>query len=125
MTAWMPTILKANGILKNYTPDLVVVNLFQNDSWLVNMPTNEQFKNRFGTTAPSAEFEINAYRSLISSVRQKYPKAIILCILGSMDATRAGSPWPGYIDKAVERMHDKKIYTHFIPYKGTQWPPQR
>jgi hypothetical protein len=106
-----------------YTPDLVVINLFQNDSWIVEQPNNPQFKARFGTTPPKSEFIINAYRNFVKSVRSKYPKAHIICILGSMDATKTGSPWPGYIQKAVDGIKDKNIYTHFIPYKNTNGHP--
>jgi len=106
-----------------YTPDLVVINLFQNDSWLTEMPNNPQFKAKFGATKPTPEFIINAYRSFVASVRGKYPKVHIICILGSMDATKAGSPWPGYIQKAVDGLNDKNIYTHFIPYKNTPGHP--
>ena len=108
---------------KKYTPDLVIINLFQNDSWLVTMPDNPQFKARFGTKPPTADFLTNAYRDFVKNVRGKYPKAHIICILGSMDATKPGSPWPGYIEKAVAGLHDKNIYTHFIPYKGTPGHP--
>jgi len=106
-----------------YTPDLVVINLFQNDCWLVTMPNNEQFKARFGTTPPTPEFIINAYQRFVKTIRGKYPNAKILCILGSMDATKPGSPWPGYIQKAVDGLNDKQIYTHFIPYKNTNGHP--
>jgi lysophospholipase L1-like esterase len=106
-----------------YTPDLVVINLFQNDSWIVKLPDNEQFKARFGATPPTPEFIINAYADFVKTIRGKYPKAQILCILGSMDATKTGSPWPGYIEKAVTGLNDKKIYTHFIPYKNTNGHP--
>lgn len=106
-----------------YTPDVVVINLFQNDSWITNMPNNDQFKVRFGTTAPSADFIIKAYREFVKTIRKTYPKAQIICILGSMDATKPGSPWPGYIDKAVAALNDKRIYTHFIPYKNTPGHP--
>ena len=106
-----------------YTPQLVVINLFQNDSWIVKMPNNDQFKAKFGTTPPTPEFIINAYRSFVKSLRTKYPNASIVCILGSMDATRSGSPWPGYIDKAVAGLNDPKISTHFIPYKNTPGHP--
>jgi hypothetical protein len=40
-----------------------------------------------------------------------------------MDATRDGSPWPGYIEKAVAGLKDKGIYTHFFPYKNTPGHP--
>ncbi|MDB4904855.1 MAG: celE 1 [Mucilaginibacter sp.] len=106
-----------------YTPDLVVINLFQNDSWIVNLPNNDQFKARFGNTPPTPEFIINAYVFFVKTVRGKYPKANMICTLGSMDATKSGSPWPGYIEKAVAGLNDKKIYTHFIPYKNTNGHP--
>ena len=106
-----------------YTPDIVVINLFQNDSWIVKLPDNEQFKARFGTTPPTPGFIINAYADFVKSVRDRYPKAYIICILGSMDATKPGSEWPGYIEKAVAGLNDNNIYTHFIPYKNTNGHP--
>jgi hypothetical protein len=108
---------------KKYTPDVVVVNLFQNDSWLVKNTTHPQFKARFGTTPPKPEFVISAYRDFIKTIRAKYPNAQIICALGSMDATKTGSEWPGYIEKAVAGLADKKIYTHFFPYKNTNGHP--
>jgi len=118
-----PTDPKSIWDFKNYTPDLVVINLFQNDSWLVNMKDHEQFKARFGTTAPSPETIIKAYADFIKTIRGEYPNAQIICSLGSMDATKTGSPWPGYIEKAVTGLGDKKIYTHFFPYKNTNGHP--
>ena len=106
-----------------YTPDVVVINLFQNDSWIVKLPNNEQFKARFGTTAPTPDFIINAYANFVKNIRNKYPAAHIIFILGSMDATKEGSPWPGYIEKAVASLNDNNIYTHFIPYKNTNGHP--
>jgi hypothetical protein len=98
------------------TPDVVVINLFQNDSWLIEMPDHLSFKQRFGDTPPDEEFIINAYINFVSSVRDHYPEALIICALGSMDATREGSPWPGYVTEAVKRMNDEKIETLFFPY---------
>lgn len=106
-----------------YTPDIVVINLFQNDSWLVNMPDNPQFKAKFGTTPPTEEQIIKAYRDMVKNIRGKYPKAHIVCALGAMDATKDGSKWPGYIEKAVTQLKDKNIYTHFFPYKNTPGHP--
>jgi hypothetical protein len=106
-----------------YTPDVVVINLFQNDCAIVTLPNNDQFKARFGAKPPTAEFIIKAYQNFVKTVRSKYPKAKIICILGSMDATKAGSPWPGYIEKAVAGLSDKNIFTHFIPYKNTPGHP--
>jgi hypothetical protein len=114
---------KSKWDFSKYTPDLVVINLFQNDAWIVKLPDNEQFKARFGITAPTPEFIINAYSNFVKSIRGKYPKAHIICMLGSMDATKQGSLWPGYIDKAVAELNDKNILTHFIPYKNTNGHP--
>jgi hypothetical protein len=108
---------------RKFTPEIVVVNLFQNDSWIVKMPHNEQFKAKFGTTPPKPEYIIKAYQSFIKSIRSKYPKAKIVCALGSMDATKKGSEWPGYIQKAVAGLKDKSVFTHFFAYKNTPGHP--
>ena len=107
-----------------YAPDLVVINLLQNDSWLINNPQHEQFKARFGTKRPDEMQIIKDYRELVIKIRGKYPNASIICALGSMDATQKGSPWPGYIEAAVKEMHDQKIYTHFFAYKNTPGHPK-
>lgn len=107
-----------------YTPDIVVVNLFQNDSWLVNRPDHEQFKRRFGTTKPTEDFIIAAYKGFIQNLRSRYARAVIICCLGNMDATKEGSPWPGYVERAVASLKDKKIVTHFFAYKKTPGHPK-
>ena len=99
-----------------FQPDIVVVNLFQNDTWLVNLPDNNQFKKRFGTEKPSEEFLISAYADFISNLRNYYPKANIICSLGCMDASKEGSVWRSYIESAVRKLADEKVYTHFLPY---------
>lgn len=135
MVSWFPLIMpemydrldatdpNSKWDFSKYTPDVVVINLFQNDSWITNMPNNDQFKARFGSMPPSPDFIIKAYRNFVKTIRSAYPRAQIICILGSMDATKPGSPWPDYIDKAVAELHDKRIYTHFIPYKNTPGHP--
>ncbi len=99
-----------------YTPQVVVINLFQNDSWLVKKTDMEVFKNKFDKTAPSEEFIIGAYKDFVSSIRTKYPDAVIICALGSMDAVKEGSPWPGYVEEAAKQLNDDKIYTYFFDY---------
>lgn len=106
-----------------YQPDIVVVNLFQNDSWLVNRPDHPQFKARFDTTKPTEAFLIDAYKKFIQALRHKYPNARIICCLGNMDATMEGSKWPGYIESAVSGLRDKKVVAHFFPYKKTPGHP--
>jgi len=119
-----PTDSSSKWNFSLFTPDIVVINLLQNDSWLVNMPNHEQFKNRFGTQKPSEEFIINEYRNFVNSVRSKYPFAKIICMLGNMDITREGSVWPSYVSKAVEQIKDKNIYIFFVPYKNSPGHPK-
>ena len=42
-----------------------------------------------------------------------------------MDATKSGSAWPTYVQKAVDELKDKKIYTLVFPFKGTDNHPNR
>ncbi len=98
------------------TPDIVVVNLMQNDAALFEMPEYEQFKIRFGTKAPGEGFIVAKYKEFIETIRSKYPAAHIICALGSMGAVKPGSPWPGYIKKAVTLLNDKKVYSLVFPY---------
>ncbi|MEO6547880.1 MAG: SGNH/GDSL hydrolase family protein [Ferruginibacter sp.] len=119
-----PADTSSKWVFEQYTPGIVVVNLFQNDSWLVNNPSHEQFISRFGTVKPSEAFIINSYAKFIKSLRGRYPQANIICCLGNMDATKEGSKWPGYIDAAVAILQDKKIVTHFFPYKNANGHPR-
>lgn len=134
--SWFPLIMPemynrldpgdSNSIwnFNNYTPQVVVINLLQNDSWLVNMPTHDEFKRQFGTTKPSEEFIINAYQKFVVTIRNTYPQAQIICMLGNMDITRKNSPWPGYVQKAVAPLNDKNIFTFIVPYKETDGHPK-
>jgi hypothetical protein len=104
-------------------PDVVVINLFQNDSWITAMPDNDQFKHRFGRTPPDEGSIVNAYKRFVVTIRSKYPHADIICALGNMDATKKGSPWPGYVKRAVEELNDPHVFTVFFPYKNTGGHP--
>ncbi|WP_167618953.1 SGNH/GDSL hydrolase family protein [Maribellus sediminis] len=106
-----------------YSPDLVVINLFQNDSWLVENPRHEEFKRQFGTEKPTDEFIIEKYADFVRSIRKEYPTTPIICMLGNMDATREGSRWPGLVKAAVKQVGDSEIYTFFEPYKNSPGHP--
>lgn len=108
----------------DYVPDIVVVNLFQNDAGIVKRPEYIEFKKRFGTMPPTEDFIISSYKNFIADIRDRYPKANIICVLGSMNTTQEGSSWPGYVEKAVSDLHDKKVYTHFFKYKNTPGHPR-
>ena len=97
-----------------WTPDVVVINLLQNDSWLID-------REKRLKPMPSDAERIQAYVDFVRSIRAVYPNAEIICALGSMDAT-ATPKWPGYITAAVEQMrekyNDKKLDTLFFDYTG-------
>jgi hypothetical protein len=96
-----------------WTPDVVVVNLMQNDRWLIGDRHQLQ-------PEPDDAGRIAAYEKFVKRIRQLYPKAYIVCALGSMDATR-DPQWPGYVKAAVEDMRkggDQRIDTVFFPFTG-------
>ena len=99
----------------SWTPDVVVINLFQNDSWLTD-------RDHKLNPNPTDEQRIQAYVDFVKTIRGKYPKAFIVCALGSMDATKAGSKWPGYVSSAVARLKrdssGEKMDTLFFEFTG-------
>jgi hypothetical protein len=106
-------------------PQIVVINLFQNDSWLIKMPSHESYRQRFGTKQPDENIMIRSYEELIRKVRTVYPDAEIICALGPMDAVKPGKPWTSYIDTAVRNLHDKKIRTLYFPWMNKPGHPRR
>jgi hypothetical protein len=103
-----------------WTPDVVIINLFQNDAWLIDREKRLQ-------PVPTDAQRVQAYIDFVRSIRAKYPDAQIICALGSMDAT-ATSQWPGYIETAVTRMkkenNDQKLDTLFFDYTGYDAHPR-
>ena len=108
----------------NFPTDYVVVNLLQNDYWLINDSENVEFKRRFGETAPSDEAVVNAYINFVKNIRHKYKDAQIICMLGNMNITEEGSPWPDYLRAAVDSLGDTGMHTLFVPYKNTAGHPR-
>ena len=104
-----------------WTPDVVVIDLLQNDSWLI-----DQQKRLI--PLPTDEQRIQAYLDFVNTIRSKYPKAYFICALGSMDATRPGSKWPGYVSAAVEKIKKEnpraKIDTLFFEFTGYEAHPR-
>ncbi len=104
-----------------WTPDVVVINLLQNDSWLVD-------QKKYLSPTPDQHQRINAYKTFVNDIIQRYPKALIVCALGSMDATKAGSLWPSYIAKAVDSIKVEqpktKITSVFFDFTGYKRHPR-
>ncbi|NWJ52106.1 MAG: SGNH/GDSL hydrolase family protein [Bacteroidetes bacterium] len=127
--SWFPTIMpemynrldpwdpKSTWDFSKWVPDIVVINLGQNDCWLIKKLS----------PVPGPEEIVNRYVDFVNLIRAKYPKAAIFCVLGNMDATQEGSPWPGYIQKAVKKLNveknDHNIYSLIFPYKNTPGHP--
>lgn len=118
-----PSVPDSSWNFDAYTPELVIINLLQNDSWLVNRPDFPEFKARFGTKAPTKNDIIQRYQRFVKDIRSKYPEAKILCTLGSMDAVKPGSPWPGYIEQAIDSIEDENIYSFFMTDKRSPGHP--
>jgi hypothetical protein len=136
MISWFPMIMSdlyyrlnpADSLSRwdfsNIIPDIVVVNLFQNDSWLVNMPNHLSFKTCLNNEVPNKNKIVQSYLTFIKDIRKVYPEANIICALGCMDATQKDSLWPEYIKEAVGKLDDDKIHTHFFPFMNKQGHPR-
>ena len=90
-----------------WVPDVVVVNLGQNDYWLSN---------------PTPAVAEQGYVDFVLALRGEYTDAEIILCLGSMNATQDSSPWPGYIEAAVNTLNtiygDAKVHYTIFPYDG-------
>ena len=103
-----------------WTPDVEVINLFQNDKWLIDREKRLQ-------PVPTDAQRIAAYKDLVKKIRAEYPRAYIVCALGSMDAVSPGSKWPGYVSSAVAQLRaeqDERIDTLFFDYTGFDKHPR-
>ena len=91
-----------------WTPQIVVINLGQNDKWL----------------GVGGEITL-AYVNFVGEVRAVYPDAQIFLALGSMDAVAPGSPFPGYVEAAVARLNttDPNVHAVLFDYNGTGTHP--
>ena len=71
---------------------------------------------------------IDAYVAFIRDLRSVYPDQPIICALGSMDAVKEGSPWPGYVKQAVQHMknryQDQNLYVHIFGFDGLGLHPK-
>jgi len=105
-------------------PDIIVINLLQNDSWIVNHPNHKEYKKRFGTKKPNDSTIIKAYSNFVNTIRTKYKTAPIICLLGNMDITKENSVWPNYVRTAIDRLEDTNTYACFVPYKNTPGHPK-
>src|SRR5690606_1511671 len=105
---------------------IVVVNLFQNDTSVLNTPSYNpsEFQKRYGGVQPTDQQLVVKYQKFLAEIRTKYPDAHIVCTLGSMNAVVfQGGRYAQIISDAVAGLLDEKIYTHFFSYKNTPRHP--
>ena len=105
-------------------PDIVVINLFENDCCIFKNMNHPHFIKTFGNKKPSDEYIISAYVKFVQSIRSNYPNTKIICSLGSMSAVKEGSPWPGYVQRAVEKVNREDVYFCLFPYKNSSGHPE-
>ncbi len=97
-----------------HASSLVVVNLGQNDSWILANPQTEAYQYCFGDSLITKKHIVKSYQHFIQKLRMHYPNTPVICTLGSMDAVAPNSPWPAYIREAVERLNDDDVYVYFF-----------
>ncbi|MFC1563527.1 SGNH/GDSL hydrolase family protein [candidate division KSB1 bacterium] len=106
-----PRYARGKWDFSRWTPDAVIINLFQNDSWLMNRLD----------PVPDDTDRIEAYTGFVRTIREKYPDTPIICTLGTMDAIQPGSKWPGYVENAVQKMNDEhndpNVYSYIFEYQ--------
>jgi lysophospholipase L1-like esterase len=107
-----------------YHPDLIVINLFQNDSHIITKPKHPNYIKRFGNKIPDEQYIINRYADFIQKIKRKHPNAEIICTLGSMNASKKGMPWPLYIKKAVAKLNRPDVYEYIFAYKNSPGHPE-
>jgi hypothetical protein len=104
-------------------PHLIVVNLGQNDSMLVNRKEGFLFTYK----GNKDDYIVDRYLEFMEKVIAVYPNTPIICALGSMDAVKPGSPWPGYISRAVEILKSRHPQTRIekiiFPWQNTKFHP--
>lgn len=82
-----------------WQPDVVVVNLGQNDSWLID--NEKRLKPE-----PTEREIINGYKAFIQKLKTVYPSAKFISALGSMDATKAERKhWVRYVNTAITELN--------------------
>lgn len=101
----------------SWQPDIVVINVMQNDSWLLSKLD----------PVPGEKTIVERYCGFVRNLLSVYPKAQIICALGPMNIVDKGSPWPGYVEKSVKILRKENPGRHisscFFPYLPTKDHP--
>lgn len=99
-----------------------------NDVVVINLGTNDNsYLSQTGVLDTAGDEFINAYVDFLEMVREKNPKAYIICTMGTMGGSDIVYP---LIEKAVEKFGDKKtscyesvIQNYSVDGIGSDWHP--
>lgn len=83
-----------------WQPDVVIVNLGQNDRWLI--------ENEGRLQAQPSDIQ-QAYEAFLLKLMSHHPNALFVCAIGSMDAAKTAR-WPNYIADAVASIKATSIH---------------
>ena len=109
------TLLQGSGKrwdFSKWKPHLVVINLFQNDSWTIKKPSKAK--------------AIAAYIGFVKRIRAHYPMAKIVCALGSMSANQG--QWAAWVRESVKLMNnagDKEVYCYIFKIRTGHRHPNK
>lgn len=113
LTRSVPMDHKSHWDFNQWQPHVIVINIGQNDKWT--------WKGR-----PAEDF-ISAYTELLKVNRERNPEAYIVATLGGMDTTEPNSPYPKWVEKAVQRFQDEtgdeRVATFFFEHTGDKGHP--
>lgn len=105
-----------------WQPDVVVVNLGQNDRWLI--------ENEKRLQAQPKDIQ-QAYEAFLRKLMSHHPDAVFICAIGSMDAAST-SKWPNYIANAIasikaspkQKKDIERLHTFVFEFTGYRAHPR-
>lgn len=92
-----------------FQPQIVVINLLQNDATLISKASSDTVRNE--------------YMDFVTQLRLKYPDAFIICALGSMNAVTK-EKWRDIVASSVKELNDSKTFLYFFDYIGRRGHPR-
>ena len=113
---WNPTN-SSKWNFSNYVPDVVVINLLQNDHSLIDKNDEKDL------TAESIYFV--QYFDLLERIRILYPEAHIVSMLGNMTITKEGSVWIDILEELILESSDPKLHFLSVPFKNSPGHPTK
>lgn len=113
-----------------YQPNIIVINLLQNDQYIANTQKARGLNDgTYTQAAGSPEGMIKIYKDFLTEIHQQYPSAHIICTLGPRHvvAPYQKGVYKNYVNEAVQQAktsnENGNFYTYFFPFKKTPGTP--